>query len=440
MRTFRNLLLMFTILSSLNVWAQEAEWEHVTTTREWSFTAGKKHASEVTNCEYWSSASKGRYSLAKALTNQELPSNTGGALSGLEGVYFTVSSGAVYGISQNFCFQNSNMTVRIPGCGVNDELILDFSGACAESTVTSDNITAGTLTLPSSVKAQGDDSKVSTRVKENGDVVLDMKCSKGFRLYGIKVIPFVPKERNFTDFKIDFTTNPYTVVLPDNGILPDGVTIDGTWHDAQHGYNSSTVTVPVDGAVRITFGNCGYNGSGATIKVGEQVLATLPCNADCNSTTSWVYNSDDNAVLTITTPSYCPSLSVEACDFMPDVKVTYHNTDGSVIGSEMVAGGSLLTYKYGASDVTIPAGKAFRGWFASTKSTAEKMLEGTPMQVDTELFARATNIETPAAPSLYTYDLTKSYFYVEDHEAIEIDGKYYNTAGSSTKTAPSKST
>lgn len=429
MRTFRNLLLMFTILSSLNVWAQEAEWEHVTTTREWSFTAGKKHASEVTNCEYWSSASKGRYSLAKALTNQELPSNTGGVLSGLEGVYFTVSSGAVYGISQNFCFQNSNMTVRIPGCGVNDELILDFSGAGAESTVTSDNITAGTLTLPSSVKAQGDDSKVSTRVKENGDVVLDMKCSKGFRLYGIKVIPFVPKERNFTDFKIDFTTNPYTVVLPDNGILPDGVTIDGTWHDAQHGYNSSTVTVPVDGAVRITFGNCGYNGSGATIKVGEQVLATLPCNADCNSTTSWVYNSDDNAVLTITTPSYCPSLSVEACDFMPDVKVTYHNTDGSVIGSEMVAGGSLLTYKYGASDVTIPAGKAFRGWFASTKSTAEKMLEGTPMQVDTELFARATNIETPAAPSLYTYDLTKSYFYVEDHEAIEIDGKYYNTHG-----------
>lgn len=429
MRTFRNLLLMFTILSSLNVWAQEAEWEHVTTTREWSFTGGKKHASEVTNCEYWSASSKGRYSLAKALTNQELPSNTGGALSGLEGVYFTVSSGAVYGISQNFCFQNGNMTVRIPGCGVNDELILDFSGAGAESTVTSDNITAGTLTLPSSVKAQGDDSKVSTRVKENGDVVLEMKCSKGFRLYGIKVIPFVPKERNFTDFKIDFTTNPYTVVLPDNGVLPDGVTIDGTWHDAQHGYNSSTVTVPVDGAVRITFGNCGYNGSGATIKVGEQVLATLPCNADCNSTTSWVYNSDDNAVLTITTPSYCPSLSVEACDFIPDVKVTYHNTDGSIIGSEMVAGGALLAYKYGASDVTVPDGQAFRGWFASTKSNAEKVLEGTPLQVDTELYARATNIERPAAPSIYTYDLTKSYFYVEDHEAIEIDGKYYNTHG-----------
>ena len=364
MRIFTNLLFVFTLLSSLGVWAQDAEWEHVTTPREWSFTNGKAHASEVTDCEYWTAASKGRYTLAKALDNQELPSNTGGALTGLEGVYFTVAKGAVYGVSANYCFQNGNMTVRIPGCGVNDELILDFSGAGGESTVTSENITAGTLTLPASVKAQGEDSKVSTRVKENGDVVLEMKCSKGFRLYGIKVIPFVPKERHFTDFKIDFTTDPYTVVLPESGVLPEGVTVDGTWHDAQHGYNSSTVTVPVDGAVRITFGNCTYNGSGATIKVGEEVLATLPCNTDCNSTTSWVYNSDDDAVLTIITPSYCPSLAVEACDFLPDVKVTYHNTDGSVIGSEMVAGGSLLTYKYGVSDVTVPEGQAFRGWFA----------------------------------------------------------------------------
>lgn len=90
-------------------------------------------------------------------------------------MYFTVAKGAVYGVSANYCFQNGNMTVRIPGCGVNDELILDFSGAGGESTVTSENITAGTLTLPASVKAQGEDSKVSTRVKENGDVVLEME-------------------------------------------------------------------------------------------------------------------------------------------------------------------------------------------------------------------------------------------------------------------------
>lgn len=424
-----NLLFIFTLLCSVSVRAQEAEWEHVTTTRDWSFTKGKSHANEVTNCEYWSASSKGRYAIAKALENQELPSNNGGALTGLEGVYFTVGTGAVYGISQNFCFQHGKMTVRIPGCGVNDELILDFSGAGGEAIVTSDNIIDEKLSVPSTVSAQGDNSKVSTRVKENGDVVLNMNCGKGFRLYGIKVIPYIPKERHFTDFKIDFTTNPYTVVVPETGVLPEGVTVEGTWHDAQHGYNTSTVTVPVDGAVRITFGNCQYNGQGATIKAGDNVLATLPCNDNCNSTTSWVYNSNDDAVLTITTPSYCPSLAVEACDFLPDVEVEYYNTDGSLLGSEVVPGGSALTYKYGEADVTVPEGQAFRGWFASSKAAAEKVAEGTSIQADTKLYARATKIETADAPSMYIYDLTKPYFYVEDHEAIEIDGKYYNNHG-----------
>ncbi len=417
------LMLLMMLFISSTAWA-----EHVTEVRSWDFTKGSDHADQVTNCDYWASSSKGRYSLAKALTNQELPSNTGGALSGLEGVYFTVAKGAVYGISANYCFQNGSMTVRIPDCGVNDELILDFSGAGGDATVTSDNITKE-LMVPSNISKQCDDSKVSTRVKENGDVVLNMSCGKGFRLYGITVNPYVPKERHFTDFQIDFTSDPYTVVKPADGKLPEGVTVEGTFHDAQHGYNSSTVTVPVDGAVKITFGNCTYNGHGATIKNGETVLATLPCGGNCDGTTSWIYNSNDDAVLTIITPSYCPSLSVEACDFIPDVTISYYNTDGTLLGEESVAGGAALTYKYGANDVIVPAGQAFRGWFESTKSTAEKVAEGTSVQTDLELFARATAIEEPTSTSRYVYDLTKPYFYVEDHEAIEIDGKYYNTHG-----------
>lgn len=421
-------MFLMTLFTGASAWAAKTEGEHITTVREWSLTQGKNHANQVTNCEYWSASSKGRYALAKALTDQELPSNTGGALTGLEGLYFTVGSGAVYGISQNFCFQNGSMTVRIPGCGVNDEIIVDFSGAGGEATVTSDNITA-TLTVPSNISKQCDDSKVATRVKENGDVVLKMSCGKGFRLYGITVNPYVPKERHFTDFKIDFTTDPYTVVTPADGVLPEGVTVEGTFHDSQHGYNSSTVTVPVDGSVKITFGNCTYNGTGATIKNGDVVLATLPCNTDCNSTTTWTYNSDNDAVLTIITPSYCPSLSVEACDFIPDVTVSYFNTDGSLLGKDLLPGGAQLYYKYGVDDVTVPAGEAFRGWFSSTKSTAEKVAEGTSIQTDTELYARASKIEEPTSTSRYVYDLTKPYFYVEDHEAIEIDGKYYNNHG-----------
>lgn len=417
------LLLIMMLFISSTAWA-----DHVTETRTWDFTKGGDHADQVTNCDYWTASSKGRYSLAVALENQELPANNGGALSGLEGVYFTVAKGAVYGVTANYCFQNGSMTVRIPDCGVNDEIILDFSGAGGDATVTSDNITKE-LMVPSNISKQCDESKVATRVKENGDVILNMNCGKGFRLYGITVNPYIAKERHFTDFQIDFTTDPFTVMKPADGNLPEGVTVEGTWHDGQHGYNSSTVTVPVDGAVRITFGNCTYNGHGATIKNGDQMLATLPCNENCDSSTSWTYNSDSDAVLTIITPSYCPSLTVEACDFLPDVTVSYYNTDGSLIGAETVPGGAQLTYKYGADDVTIPTGEAFRGWFASTKANAEKVAEGTSVQTDLELFARSTKIEVPTSTSSFVYDLTKPYFYVEDHEAIEIDGKYYNTHG-----------
>ena len=423
MRKISSMLLLMMLFLSSSVWA-----DHVTDIRTWDFTKGGDHADQVANCDYWTASSKGRYSLAKALDNQELPANNGGALSGLEGVYFTVAKGAVYGITANYCFQNGSMTVRIPDCGVNDEIILDFSGAGGDATVTSDNLTKE-LTVPSNISKQCDESKVSARVKGDGDVVLNMNCGKGFRLYGITVNPYIAKERHFTDFQIDFTSDPYTVVKPADGILPEGVTVEGTFHDSQHGYNSSTVTVPVDGAVRITFGNCTYNGHGATIKNGETVLATLPCGGNCDGTTSWVYNSNDDAVLTITTPSYCPSLAVEACDFIPDVTVSYYNTDGSLIGEESIAGGTALTYKYGADDVTVAPGEAFRGWFESAKSTAEKVAEGTSVQTDLELFARATPIEEPTSTSRYVYDLTKPYFYAEDHEAIEIDGKYYNTHG-----------
>ncbi|MDE6696669.1 MAG: hypothetical protein K2K25_07300 [Muribaculaceae bacterium] len=424
-KIYSTVMLMVAMLAGISAWAEDG---HVTTARSWDFTQGKNHQEEVKNSDYWSESSKGRYALAKPLDNQELPSNTGKALTGLEGVYFTVGSGAVYGITQNFCFQNGNMTVRIPGCGINDEIIVDFSGAGGDATVTSDNLTKDLL-VPSNISKQCDESKVSARVKEDGDLVLKMSCGKGFRLYGITVNPYIKKERHFTDFQIDFTTDPFTVVKPADGVLPEGVTVEGTWHDSQHGYNSSTVIVPVDGAVKITFGNCTYNGSGATIKNGETVLATLPCTGNCDSSTSWTYNSDSEAVLTIITPSYCPSLSVEACDFIPDVTVSYFNTDGTLIGTDQLPGGAMLSYKYGANDVTVPEGEAFRGWFASKKSNAEKVAEGISIQTDTELYARATKIEEPTTTSRYVYDLTKPYFYVEDHEAIEIDGKYYNNHG-----------
>lgn len=61
------LMLMAAAMTCLPAWADDT---HVTETRSWSFTEGSKHAAEMTDCEYWSASSKGRYALAKALTEK----------------------------------------------------------------------------------------------------------------------------------------------------------------------------------------------------------------------------------------------------------------------------------------------------------------------------------------------------------------------------------
>lgn len=235
--------------------------------------------------------------------------------------------------------------------------------------------------------------------------------------------------RAFKDFAIDFTSDPYTVTLPANGILPEGVTVEGTWHDAQHGYNTTTVTVPVDGPVRISLGRCQYGNGKATVKSGDNLLAEIGSGDACNGAAEWVYNSEEPTTLTITSASYIPFMSVEACELLPMIDVSYYDTTGELLGVQTVQGGSPFDLAYSETDLTIPAGQAFRGWFFSDQQTASKFKEGDSLQENTKLYARASKIEVPTSTSRFIYDLTKTYFYIEDHEAIEIDGKYYNNHG-----------
>lgn len=241
--------------------------------------------------------------------------------------------------------------------------------------------------------------------------------------------------RTFKDFKVNFRTNPYTVISPAEG-LPEGVVVNGTFHDNQHGYNTTNITVPVDGPVKFTFGSCNYGTPTATIKnAAGEVLATLDCNDGCDSDTSydhgvtWVYNSEESTTLTITTASYIPFFYAEATDLLPMVNVSYYNTNGALLGEETIQGGSKLVYKYGVEDLIVPAGQAFRGWFTSTLATSLKMPEGTVVQENIKLYARATEIEVPTSTKRFIYDLTKKYFYLEDHEALQIEGNYYNEHG-----------
>ena len=111
--------------------------------------------------------------------------------------------------------------------------------------------------------------------------------------------------------------------------------------------------------------------------------------------------------------------------------VTYYNTDGTArLGSESVTANSNLKYNTTYTNQVkqnVPSGSAFRGWFNGTGPSAEKVAEGTPVDMDLKLYAKVTPIETATGGSEYTYDLTKNNFYQEDHELIEINGgKYHN--------------
>lgn len=113
--------------------------------------------------------------------------------------------------------------------------------------------------------------------------------------------------------------------------------------------------------------------------------------------------------------------------------VTYYDTDGTTsLGSESITANSNLKYNTEYTNQVkqnVPSGSAFRGWFNETGPSAEKVAEGTTVDMDLNLYAKVTPIETATDGSEYTYDLTKNNFYQEDHELIEINGGQYHHDG-----------
>ena len=245
----------------------------------------------------------------------------------------------------------------------------------------------------------------------------------------------------FEDFKIDFRSNPYTVVLPAGSGLPACVTVDGgTFHENQHGYSNAVVTVKVDGPVKFTIGSCGFNSAakdGVIAKVsingGEPV--DINNDTDCDNTgvgnykkfVEYRYNKEEAATLTFNLGSYCPYFFAEKYELIPEVKVTYYDANGTkVIATETVEGGSELKFKYGAANVTVPAGDKFRGWYDSSSSSAKPVEEGKVLTTDIKLYAKVTPIEVATTTSVHTYDLTKANWYQNEHDLIEISGGKYN--------------
>lgn len=241
-------------------------------------------------------------------------------------------------------------------------------------------------------------------------------------------------KRTFTDFKVEFRTNPYTVLLPTTGELPAGVTINpGTYNGGQHGVQAPVITVPVDGPVKFTIGACMYSKTDITISDSDGGSTTFSNVAPCgeqapnyNQNVVYTYNVEKATTLTFTfgSQTYLPYFFAEACDYVPSCVVTYYDVDGSkVLATETVAGNAPLVYNAEATAaVTVAAGKKFRGWFNDKKFDALKVAEGTVITQDIKLYAKATDIETVELGKMFKYDLTKNYFYEEDHEAFINNG------------------
>ena len=123
--------------------------------------------------------------------------------------------------------------------------------------------------------------------------------------------------------------------------------------------------------------------------------------------------------------AYMESLEIYGnVEVKENVNITYYDTDGTIeLGKETVDASKPLAFIAGIeSKVTIPEGYKFRGWFDGTVESSEKVVEGSELSIDLYLYAKATPEEKATDGSSYTYNLTKSNFYQEDHELINIDG------------------
>ena len=242
--------------------------------------------------------------------------------------------------------------------------------------------------------------------------------------------------RTFTDFKIEFRENPYTVLLPEGGALPEGVSVAGTsYNGGQHGIQGGTITVPVDGPVKFTLGACQFSTTPINIKKDGVDFATFSNKAACGETAGnfaqnvlYVYTGDA-ATLTfeLGSQTYLPYFFAEATEITP-CDVIFKDQNGTTLGKiETYEGAALTVLPYGESDLTIPEGEVFRGWFYTS---GKKAVIGDAITGNTTITAKVTPVETATVGSVQTYDFASAIFYPEDHETVTANGgNYYNNHG-----------
>ena len=233
--------------------------------------------------------------------------------------------------------------------------------------------------------------------------------------------------RSFVDFKIEFRDDPYTVLAPEGGVLPEGVSVEGTsYNGGQHGVYGGSITVPVDGPVKFTIGACQYSGSPIKVKKDGVDFATVDNNAACGETAGnfaqnvqYVYTGEA-ATLTfeLAGNTYVPYFFAEATEIMP-CQIVFKDQNGKELGRvDSYEGATLAEIPYTVDDLPeLAEGNVFRGWFYMS---GKKAAVGDAINGNTSIQAKVTPYETVSVGTIQTYDFANPYFYPEDHETIDI--------------------
>ena len=259
---------------------------------------------------------------------------------------------------------------------------------------------------------------------EQNDIYLWRGASNSVET-GLQKIEFKENvARSFVDFKIEFRDNPYTVLLPDGGALPTGVTVSGTtYNGGQHGVQGGTITVPVDGTVKFTIGACQYSNGVINVKKDGVDYATISNNAPCgeqkpnyNQYVTWNYLGEAGTLtFEIGSSVYVPYFFAEAAEITP-CEIIFKDQTGKELGRvATIEGANLDTLPDVSSLPAIGEGNAFRGWFYTN---GKKAKIGDPINGNTTIQAKVTPIESATVGSVQTYNFASDIFYPEDHETV----------------------
>ena len=305
-------------------------------------------------------------------------------------------------------------------------VIMTWEGDAASSTVPSGLVAIDTT----GAQAEYGYQIVPLTAEQNNIYIKRLGTTESVLQY-LEFKEYVP--RDFTNFKIDFRSDPYAVQLPADGVLPAGIEVTGSYHDPQHGYENARLVVPVDGPVRFTIGTCQYGSQATITNRANSWTTTIDLQTECDSQTSTEKNvtythTGEKDTLVISLGKYCPYIYAEATDITP-CEIIFKDQTGKELGRVATFEGATLdTIPYSEADLpTFPDSYAFRGWFYTN---GKKAKINDPINGNTTISAKVTPIEYVTVGSVQTYDFANQTFYPEDHETVEVaNGSYYNNHG-----------